>query len=92
MKPHEPEAHAKQGIAAPRLRFGFVSGLAARSIDGSLNLWDAVLGNKISEWPLPGPVHSGAFTVDGRHLVTGNGNGTVYILRLATGKCAARTP
>jgi hypothetical protein len=33
--------------------------------------------------PCCGIVWDVAFTPDGRHLVTGNGNGTVYVLRLA---------
>lgn len=33
--------------------------------------------------PALGQVHQVAFAADGRHLGTANGNGTVYILRLA---------
>ena len=36
---------------------------------------------------LPGPAHALTFAADGRHLVTANGNGTLYVLRLeAAGK------
>ena len=31
----------------------------------------------------PGRVHELTFTDDSRHLVTGNANGTIYVLRLA---------
>jgi len=31
---------------------------------------------------LPGPIDKVLFSPDGKHLATGNGNGTVYILRL----------
>ncbi|MEK7216233.1 MAG: WD40 repeat domain-containing protein, partial [Chloroflexota bacterium] len=51
--------------------------------DGRVILWDAVTGAKLREWQLPGPVHAVAFAADGRHLATANGNGTVYILRIA---------
>jgi WD40 repeat protein len=33
-------------------------------------------------WSFPGPVNSLAFTPEGRHLLTANGNSTVYVLRL----------
>jgi hypothetical protein len=44
---------------------------------------DAVARVKRREWTLPGVVHDVAFAPDGRHLATANGNGSVYILRLA---------
>jgi hypothetical protein len=40
-------------------------------------------GKRRAEWRFPGRVRGLAFAADGRHLVLGNGNGTVYILRLA---------
>lgn len=47
-----------------------------------LIVWDAATGRKLREWKLPGPVRWAAFAPDGRHLITVNGNGTVYVLRL----------
>jgi ECF sigma factor len=38
---------------------------------------------KLAAQKLPGYVHGVAFAPDGRHLATVNGNGTVYVLRLA---------
>lgn len=38
-------------------------------------------GKKLHEWQLEGPA-SARFAPDGRHIVTDNGNATVYILRL----------
>jgi WD40 repeat protein len=32
---------------------------------------------------LPGPVRAIVASADGRYLITGNGNGTIYVLRLA---------
>jgi WD40 repeat protein len=59
--------------------------LASAGADRRIILWDVAAGDKLREWQLPGPVHGVTFTADGRHLATanGNGNGTVYILRLA---------
>jgi serine/threonine protein kinase/WD40 repeat protein len=34
-------------------------------------------------WRFPGPVSHLAWAPDGRHLATANGNGTIYVLRLA---------
>lgn len=47
-----------------------------------LTEWDALSGEKLREWSLPGYVNGLSFAPDGRHLATGNGNGTVYVLRL----------
>ena len=40
-------------------------------------------GNKWKEWHFPGPVHGVTFAPDSRHLAVANGNGTIYLLRLA---------
>jgi WD40 repeat protein len=53
------------------------------SDDGRVVLWEVAAGKKFREWQLPGPVPAVAFAADGRHLAAANGNGTVYILRLA---------
>jgi len=50
--------------------------------DRRLVLWDPVTGKERREWRLPGRVRV-SFAPDGRHLATANGNGTVYIFRLA---------
>lgn len=49
---------------------------------GFLYVWDAASGRKLHEWTLPGDAITCVFAADGRHLATGNANGTVYILRL----------
>jgi len=41
-----------------------------------------VRGKKLREWRYPGPIHGVAFAGN-RHLLTLNGNGTIYVLRLA---------
>ena len=44
-----------------------------------LNLASGVVEKRLS---FPGPVHQLDFTDDSRHLVTGNANGTIYVVRL----------
>jgi WD40 repeat protein len=60
--------------------------LAAAGTDGHLLWWDPSSGKKLGEWRAPGRFHHNllAFASDSRHLVVGNYNGTVYILRLAS--------
>jgi WD40 repeat protein len=57
--------------------------LASSGIDGRVILWDVTTGDSVREWQLPGGVFAVAFAPDGRHLLTGNANGTAYLLRLA---------
>jgi WD40 repeat protein len=59
------------------------SRLASAGIDGRVILWDVTTGDSVREWQLPGGVFAVAFAPDGRHLLTGNANGTAYLLRLA---------
>jgi WD40 repeat protein len=51
--------------------------------DGRVILWEAAGGGKLRVWQLPAEVRGVAFAPDGRHLATGNSNGTIYVLRLA---------
>jgi WD40 repeat protein len=60
--------------------------LASTGIDGRLILCDVTTGDKKAEWQLPGRIGAVAFAPDGRHLALANGNGTVYVLRLAEKK------
>ncbi|MCS6850683.1 MAG: protein kinase [Gemmataceae bacterium] len=57
--------------------------LALALADGRILLWDIESNRRMQEINLPGPAMSLAYAADGRHLATGNANGTVYILRLA---------
>jgi WD40 repeat protein len=57
--------------------------VASADRHGRIVLWDVAAGDKLREWQLPGQVWDIAFAPDGRHLAAANGNGTVYILRLA---------
>lgn len=44
----------------------------------------------LTRWKLPGPAVSLNMSDDGRHLILGNSNGTVYILRLASPPASAK--
>lgn len=56
--------------------------LASGGQDRRLILWDVKTGDKQREWQLEGEVRALAFAPDGRHLVVGNDDGTLYVLRL----------
>jgi RNA polymerase sigma factor (sigma-70 family) len=56
--------------------------LASSGFRGQVILWETATGKKYREWQLPGAVHDVKFSYDGRHLITANGNGTAYVLRL----------
>jgi WD40 repeat protein len=45
-------------------------------------MWRDAEGNRVTGWKFPGGVCSLALTPDGRHLLTGNADGTVFVLRL----------
>jgi WD40 repeat protein len=56
--------------------------LASAGDDGLVQVRRVEDDRPIRSWRLPGPVVSLAVDGEGRHLLTGNANGTVYILRL----------
>jgi hypothetical protein len=45
-------------------------------------LWDFAVQGPVRKWQLPGLISQVAVARDGRHLITYNGNGTIYVLRL----------
>jgi WD40 repeat protein/tRNA A-37 threonylcarbamoyl transferase component Bud32 len=49
---------------------------------GQLLLWDAASGQRLRDWRLAGESSDVVFAADGRHLITGNANGTLYVIRL----------
>jgi WD40 repeat protein/anti-sigma factor RsiW len=51
---------------------------------GALRVLDSRTRIELRQWKVPGEVRAATFTGDGRHLVTLNANGTVYVLRLGT--------
>ncbi len=58
--------------------------LAAVDPGHRLLTWDLATGKQTRRIALPGPINQLGFAPDGKHLATGNLNGTVYILRLPT--------
>ncbi len=57
--------------------------LAGVGYGGLVTLLDPATGRMLGKWQLPGEVKALLFAPDGRHLATANGNGTVYIFRIA---------
>jgi WD40 repeat protein len=56
--------------------------LAATTAAGRILVWEAATAKKIHDWHFPVVISHIAFTPDGRHLVTANLNGTLFVLRL----------
>jgi WD40 repeat protein len=56
--------------------------LLGTSEGGDMVLWDVASGLERWRWQFPWPVFRARFTADGRHILTLNGDGTVYVLRL----------
>jgi len=48
-----------------------------------LIVWELATSRPLHQWTLPGPVQWATYAPDGRHLLTANSNGTIYVLRLA---------
>jgi serine/threonine protein kinase/WD40 repeat protein len=57
--------------------------LALTGQAGELLLWDIARARTTREWAFPGEIRRVVFAPDGRHLITSNFNGTLYVLRLA---------
>jgi WD40 repeat protein len=75
---HRQKSWAMSVCVAPEGR-----AIAAAFLDGRVIVWDGAGRRKLYQWRFPGPVHHLVFAADGKHLLSANGNGTVYILRLA---------
>jgi len=82
---------AKQQLLELNDNQGSVSGMAFSpdgkmlvtcGTDRRLILWDALNGSKLREWSWPPLPQRPLFAADGRHLLIGNFNGTVSVLRL----------
>jgi WD40 repeat protein len=49
---------------------------------GRVELWDVATGKALRSWQTPSGVKALAFTPDGKHLLTGNDDSTLYLLEL----------
>jgi len=59
--------------------------LASGAEDGKVQLWNCTTGSKVETMhigPPSGIIDQLAFSTDGRHLITRNGNGTAFVLRV----------
>ncbi len=56
--------------------------LAAAVTGTGVSLLEMPSANRVQDFPCPGPIQGIAFAPDGRHIAIGNGNGTIYLLRL----------
>jgi WD40 repeat protein len=52
----------------------------------NLQVWDALSGAHIQKFPARGGVEAVAWSPDGKYLASGNGDGTVTVWEVATGK------
>lgn len=83
-EPQPKEQAVLEGPQAATLSLAFApDGKTLACSAYGVQLWDFAARTKLRGWQLPGQVGSVAFAPDGRHLATGNSNGTIYILRLA---------
>jgi len=57
--------------------------IATAGSDHRARVWDAATLTLRHEWDLQCHVVAAVFGLDGRHLITGNGNNTLTIFRLA---------
>jgi WD40 repeat protein len=65
-----------------RFRFDATGARLASWSGSKLAVWDTTTGKQLHVWDWPGEIHAVAFAHDGNHLAVGNGNGTIYVLRL----------
>lgn len=56
--------------------------VAVAGLEGQIVFWNLVSGSKLGEIRLSDNLRRIAFAPDSRHLVTANGNGTIYVLRI----------
>jgi WD40 repeat protein len=50
--------------------------------NNEVKLWSTETGEELRGWSLPTPVWNVAFSADGKKLITGNGDTTLYVLNL----------
>lgn len=65
------------------LAFGQGGSLIAVGTDGQIVYWPPLSGDKSTSLKMPGSIRDAVLASDGRHLITANANGSIYIFRLA---------
>jgi len=66
--------------------------LAWSNSSGRLVVWDFAAQGPVHEWKLPGVISQIFVPRDGRHIITYNANGTIYVLRLAGSSLPLQSP
>jgi WD40 repeat protein/serine/threonine protein kinase len=74
-----PQAHG----SVHALAFAPAGDVFAASYSDRLVIWDLATLRVLRDWEMPGGAADLCFGPDGRHLIIANGNGTIYVLRLA---------
>jgi WD40 repeat protein len=64
------------------LAFTHGPGLVAATPDGQVLYWPRLSADRNVGFALPGGLRGAVIASDGRHLITANANGTVYVFRL----------
>jgi serine/threonine protein kinase len=59
--------------------------LAGADAEGHVTIWTLANDKPLRQWQLAGPATALRFSQDGRYLLTGNGNGTVYVFHIDSG-------
>src|SRR5262249_35825484 len=62
-----------------KLAFAYGPALVAVTPEGQIMIWPQFPGDKNVVFTLPGGIRAAAVASDGRHLITANANGTIYI-------------
>jgi RNA polymerase sigma factor (sigma-70 family) len=82
------EAPRFEGLTQPVVSLAFSPDgnlLASAGDFGEVVLWETATAKKVRQWSFAGAVHKLLIPPGAGHLVTGNGNGTIYVLRLGKG-------
>jgi serine/threonine protein kinase len=58
------------------------AGMMTHQQAGKVAVWQARTGELVREWVLPGILRTVLFAPDGRHLLYGNADGSIHVLRL----------
>ena len=77
-----PQAQSMEGISVGTLDFSPDGALVSGDGRGRVTIWSVETGKPKKTWQLPGWIWKVAVSPDGKMIATGNGDGTVYMLRI----------